>query len=885
MPAQDRLYRLFLFLLPASFRHEAGDELVQLFSDHRREASRQPFRLMGLWIAALWDLSMHGVAMRWADRPRPTLHGRRHMRAIWSDIRQGFRLVRRHPTTSLLAIATLALGIGANTAIFSLVDPVLIRSLPYPEPDRLVMVWEKRAREGVLTNVVSPADYLDWRRMNTVFEDMAALSPTSVTVTGDGEPARVNSAVVGPSLFDLLRVRPAAGRSFQAGDDVFGRHRVAIISHGFWQRRFGSDSNIVGRKITINSGPTPWEIVGVLPRDFSFINDYDLYLPLLLQVPGDAPPSRVSHQLDVYARLKPGVTMAQAVDAMDRLGQELEKQYPGESAGHGSHVMPMRDQYLGPVRDSLLVVSAAVGLVLLIACVNVASLLLARAATRQREMAVRSALGANRRRLIVQSLSESLGLSLLGGVAGIVLGVFLIRALPLVMPARLSVVGVENLSLDLRALGFAIALSILMGLAFGLLPALQASRPAAAEMLAAGGRGPAAIRRRARVALVVGEMALASLALVGAGLVIRSFQTTLAQPLGFEPVDRLVVTLTLPAARYPSREARLLGLDDLERRLGAIPGVKSIGAVDILPLGGGDARSGIAIDGRDSRPDEPPVRAHRRTVTAGYFHAQGIQVLRGRGFTADDSASSEPVVIINDAARRRYWGDADPVGSIVRFNPDTSVGHRVVGVVADVRHWGLTTDVNPILYRPQPQAASSSLTFVIHGATGTDALPNHVRGIVGAFDPNLPLADMRTMDEVVGRSVGAARAQTTLMGAFAVLALLLAVIGVYGVTAHVVAARASEIGLRMTLGARPVDVVRELLSEGVRHALVGLAIGIGLGVYLMKLGAAVLYRVAPWDPITLVAVATVVLSAAVLACLVPARRAMRLDPVQALRQE
>ncbi len=886
MTAHERVYRRLLLILPAEFRREAGDDLVALFADLRREA-HGPLALARLWIAALGDLISQGFAMRWMRRPRPALQvkeGKRHMRALSTDIRHGLRLLRSHPLTSTLAVLTLALGIGANTAIFSLVDPVLIRALPYPESDRLAMVFEKRAREGVLTNAVSPADYLDWRRSNTVFENMAALSDTTVTLTGDGEPARLTAALVGASFFDVLRVKPAAGRSFIAQDEINGQHRVIILSHQFWLHRFGGDPNVLGRKVTLNSAPAPWEIVGVLPRQFTFAEDYDVYLPLVLETAGEAP-SRTWHSLEVFARLKPGVTMPQAVDAMDRLGKRLEEQYPDESPGHGSYVMSMRDRFLGDVRTSLVVVSAAVGLVLLISCVNVGSLLLARAATRGREMAVRSALGAGRQRLIAQSLAESLGLASLGGAAGIVLGIVLIRALPLVMPERLSVIGVEDLALNGRALGFAIALSLLTGLIFGLLPALQASRPATSEMLAAGGRGPVAIRRRVRVALVIGEMALASLALVGAGLVLRSFQTTVAQPLGFETRDRLVVSVTLPVARYPSPESRLLALNDLQRRLQGVPTVTNVGAIDFLPLSGGDARQGIQIDGREPVPDEPPVRAHPRIVTAGYFGTMGIPILKGRGFSGEDSATAAPVVIINEAAKRRYWGDIDPVGSIMRFGADRSIGYRVVGIAGDVRHWGLTTEVNPMFYRPLPQAITSSLTFIVRGSEGTAALPGAVRSVVGDFDRNLPLANMRTMKEVVEKSVGAERAQATLMGAFAVLALVLALVGVYGVTSHVVAARTSEIGLRMTLGAKPIDVLRELLSEGLRHAGAGLLIGLGAGIALMRLGAAVLYRVEPWDPLTLVSVAAVVLAAAILACLVPARRAMRVDPVRAIRQD
>jgi putative ABC transport system permease protein len=880
----DRIYRALLRLLPADFREECAADMTQLFRDHRRAAGGRPLRLAGLWAAAIADIVSHSISIRRERRAlaRAAASTNRStpMRTFLGDFRHGFRLLRRHPATSIVAVLTLAVGIGANAAMFSVVDPVLLRPLPYPEPDRLVMVWEKRAREGVFTNVVSPADYLDWRRMNTVFQEVAAITEAGVTLTGDGQPEQLIAGVVSPSFFSVLGIDITRGRGFTADDEVVGQHRVIVISDRFWQRRFGGDPGVLGRALTINSGPTPWRIVGVLPRGFQFSTDYDLYVPLTLEAPG-AVPTRVSHYLEVYARLKPDVTMAQAVESMDRLGQQLETEHPDANRGHGSHVTPMREQFVGSVRDRLLILSAAVGLVLLIACTNVASLMLARAAARRREMAVRAALGANRRRLIAQSLAESLSVSVLGAAAGIALGALIMEMLPHVLPERLSVVGLESLALDLRVLAFVAILAVGTAVLFGLWPAIQASRLQPAESAVASARGPVSVKRWSRHALVIGEVTLASVTLVGAGLVVRSFQTTLQQPLGFEPHDVLTTGVSLPSTRY-TPDARRIAMIDLETRLRAIAGVTEVGAIDMLPLSGFDGRNGMQIEGREPSLDEPPIRVHPRVVTPGYFAALRIPIVAGRPFSAADAAQSEPVVIINEAARRRYWPGADPIGQRVSFGGNPTM-RRVIGVAKDVRHWGMTADVNPMLYWPQSQANAGSLVFVVRSTLAEPAIRGAVKGVIGGFDANLA-TEPRMFDDVVAESLRAERALALLMGGFAVLALLLAVVGIYGVTANVVQSRVPEIGLRMTLGARPRDIVRQILGEGLAATAAGLAVGLGAGVALMNLAEAVLFGVTPWDPVTLVGVSIVLLAAAAAACLIPARRALRVDPVQSLRQ-
>jgi len=881
MTTGDTAYRLLLRALPADLRRDFGDDMVQLFRDQREAIRGRALSIIRLWLAAIVDVLREAMASR-APAPRAdALPWGQVMRASALDIRHGLRLLRRDPASSALAVATLALGIGANTAIFSVVDTVLIRELPYDDPDRIMLLWEKRPAEGVMTNHVSPADYLDWRRMQSSFEHVAGFADTSVSLTGDGEPVQVPGAVVGWSFFDILGVHMQHGRSFRPDEERLEASRHVVMSHGLWQRRYGGDPGILGRELTINSRGG-WRVVGILPRDFRFGDTYDLWVPLVITAgPDGSPPTRVIHQLEVYARLEPEVTYVQALDDMDRIGRALEAQYPDMSRGHGAHVQPLREHYVSPVRERLVILLSAVGFVLLIACVNTANLLLARAAARRREMAVRSALGASRGRLIVQTLSESVALSSVGGIAGLGVAVLMLSALPLIMPDRLSVVGIEDIGLDARVLAFALALSIATGVVFGLLPALSASRPDMADTLNAGGRGAAGVRKAARRTLVITEVALASLTLVGAGLVIKSFSTILAQPLGFDPNGRLTMSVAIPPARYDTPQKRRAALMEIERRLTGIAEVAAVGGANIIPLSG-DSRAGVEIEGREVAENDPPTRMHPRIVTTGYFRAMGIPIVRGRAFGPEDRDGAMPVVVVSETSAQRYWPGLDPVGRRMRFVGDET-WRTVVGIAGDVRHWGRTGAVNPMMYWPQAQAGSNALTFVLAARTDAAAVAPTVRRAIGDFDPNLAISTVRTMDEMVSQSVRAERAQTILMGAFGAVALLLAVIGIYGVTSQLVTTRRHEIGVRMTLGARPRDILRQLLGEGLWQSIAGLAIGLAAGIALMRLGASMLYSVQPWDPATLTVVSVVLLAATLAAVLIPARRAMAVDPAYTLR--
>ena len=895
MSTGDRLYRLLLRLLPAGIRGDFGEDMVQLFAEHRRERSGQPLKLAWLWVTAVADVVTESIGLRREARqrrqqiaahpdesrgPHGLMPGGMSMHGFLHDLRHGLKLLGRQPGTSALAIATLALGIGVSTAIFSVVDAVILRELPYADAGRLVMLWEKRPAEGVLDNPVSPADFLDWRRRQASFDGIAAVTEAAATLTGQGDAVQIDVGAVSAEFFDVLGVRMAHGRAFDRNDEIFGRHRKVILSHGFWTRVLGANPAALNTSLELNG--TSWEVVGILPASFRYVTPgLDIWVPSVLERPNQPAP-RGSHQLSVYGRLKPSVSLDQAREAMDRVGRELETEYPVENRGHSAWVTTLREEYVGPEQTRLLVLLAAVSLVLLIACANVASLQLARSIGRRREMAVRSALGASRSRLVRQSLAEHLALALTGGVAGLLVAWLALRGLPVVLPEQISVVDVSEFSLNLRVLGFAALITLGTSALVGLLPALSASRRDAIETIKAGGRGHAGVRRRARSLLVVTEVALATLTLVGAGLVFRSFTSTLSEPMGFETHNRLTFGVSVPSARYATAEQRRLVLDDIETRLRGLPTVTAVGANVFLPLSGGDARTGIVIENREVIEGEPPTRMHPRVVTPGYFEAIGLPIRRGRAFTSSDTLTTEPVVIISESAARRHFRDEDPLGRRVQFGGDET-WRTIVGIAGDVKHWGLRQVVNPMLYWPQAQAQQNYLTFVIRTDDDPLAIVPAVRAQVAAADPRLAIISLATLDEVVGRSVRSERAQTVLMAAFGLLALVLAVIGIYGITSQLVAARVPEIGVRMTLGARPLDVLRQFVGESLRQTAVGLVLGLIAGALLMRLAEPLLYQIKPWDPATLAAVSVLLLAASLTACVVPARRAMRIDPATSIR--
>lgn len=874
-------YRLLLFSFPAALRHEFGADMAAMFAMQIDERRRQRRSLAGLWIRAVGDVLQHGMAERFGagGSPRPRRKGG-WMQAFLQDARYALRMMNRQRGVTLVCVLTLALGIGANTAIFSAVNAFLLRPLPYDDPSRIMTIWEKRAAEGVLDNVVAPADFLDWARQNSTFESMAAQLTLSVDLTGAGEPQRLFAGAVSPSFFNVLRVRPILGRDFRTEESVAGKPRVAILSHRLWSSQFGRDAGIVGRTLTLNS--TAVEVVGVLPASFEFPDErVDLWTPLILEGTPQ-PQSRSSHQLVVYGRLKAGVTVEQARADMERIGAALQQQYPDTNRNHGAWVIPYEQWLKGPVRSSLLLLLGAVAFVLLIACVNVANILLAKSAGRRREIAVRSAVGAGRARLAGQMLTESVMLAGLGGLGGLLIGWWGIQALKQLAPTDIQIVGWSHLRLEPRVLAFTAVIALATGILFGLLPAWQLASQDVGASLKEGGRSPGGVRRRVRVALVVSEIALASLLLVAAGLTLRSFQSVLEEPAGFRIDRSLTVNINLTGNKYRSREAVVATFESIEQRLASIPGVRGVGETSHLPLGGRDGRQGVTIEGREPTPDTP-TRAHPRVVSPSYFRTMRIQLLAGRSFSGQDGPPATPVVIVNETMARRYWPGASPINKRVRFNGTNDPWMAVVGVIADVKHWGLDARVNPEIYLPLKMGFGSTMTYVIDSDLDGTALAGSVREQIRATDPNLPVGTLRTMEDVASVSVGSRRAGMLLVTVFGLLALLLAAAGIHGVMSHLVALRTPEIGVRMTLGATPAQMMTAILREGAIQAIAGLAVGLGSGVLLMRTFRSVLYGVEPADPLTLMVVSLTLLATALAASTIPGRRAMRIDPVNALR--
>jgi putative ABC transport system permease protein len=881
-----RAYRALLALYPRRLRREDAPELLRLYRHQLRELRRQGRPTSAFVRRALLDLMQDVLRERAAQITSPFLMLRRNPVARWRfwvsafirDLRYGARVLWKTPGMTLVAVITLALGIGANAAIFSLLDAVVLRPLPYADPDQIVTLWEKRLPEGTFDNVVAPADYKDWAAQATSFSTIAAEAASTRDLSVNGIPERVLIGAATAHLFDVFQVQPVHGRVFRAGEDEVGRHRIVVMSNGLWQRRYGADPSLVGR--TIDLSGVAHEIVGILPPAFEFPGEpRELWVPMPLG--GEQP--RASHFLTVYARLKPGVTLEEARAEMDRIGAVLATQYPETNRDHAPHVRPLEDYLRGPVRTGVWILTGAVAFVLLIACVNVSNMLLARAASRRREMAVRAAVGAGRARLAGQALTESLLLSAVGTVAGLGVAALAIRALPALLSAREPIFGLDAVSLNGRTVVFAALSCVITGLVFGLLPAWHASHDDPNDGLKGGGRSAGGLRRKLRVALVGVEIALASLLLVGAGISLRSFAGVLAQPTGFESADRLTFEIALPAARYKDDAAVRNRMSEIELRLEALPGVRGVASSVFFPLTGAEARSGISVEGSVPVEGEGPRRAHYRPVSHDYFGTMGITLVRGRAFARTDDERGPPVAIVNQALADRYWPAGSAVGArVLRNGTDTWL--TIVGISANVRAWGPEQPVNPELYVPLAQQPFRFTTFVLHTQGDPLALLPAVRQTIREVDPALPVSRVRTLEELVAAATAARRSTTVLLGSFAVVALVLAVVGVYGVMAHVMAMRTGEIAVRMTLGAAPGDVLTSVMREGLAVAVGGLATGFAASLALLEVLRTVAFGIEPLDLVTYGAVGLVLTTSTLAACWVPARRAMRVDPAVSLRR-
>jgi putative ABC transport system permease protein len=800
------------------------------------------------------------------------------MQALWQDLRFGARMLLKNPGFTLIAIITLALGIGANTAIFSVVNSVLLRPLPYEAPDRLVYVWDSNPTAGFPRFASSPPNFADWRQQQQSFEYLAAFLGWSFNLTGRGEPERLQGARVSAEMFPLLGVKPLLGRTFSPEEDKAGKNRVALLSQALWRRRFAEDRNVIGQSITLNG--ESYTIIGVIPPGFRVPSQSEVWIPGGF----DDLTRRGNHMLGVIGRLKQGVTLAQAQTDMQTIASRLEQQYPDTNKGWGVQLVSLFDVVVGDVRLALWVMLAAVGFVLLIACVNVANLLLARAATRQREVAIRVALGAGRWRIVRQMLTESVLLALAGGVLGLLLSVWGVELLTSLSAGRIP--RVEEIGLDHRALWFTLLVSLLTGLVFGLAPALQSSKPDLNESLKESGKGGETGRRgnRARSLLVVVEIAMSLVLLIGAGLLFKSFLRLQQVKLGFQPENVTTAQISLPPAKYADRQQRNSFFQNLLQQLSAAPGVQSAGVVDPLPLAG-DSVWEFFIEGGPLLPNGGGQNTNFRRCTPDYFRTMSIPLLQGRLFTDRDTAESEQVVIINETLRRRFFPNADPLGKRIAFDGANGPWHTIVGVVGDVRHSGLEQEAGLELYRPFAQTPTRSVTLVVKSSLDPGSVVASIRREVSSLDAEQPIHSIRPMTEIVARDIAPERFNLTLLAVFAAVALLLALIGVYGVMSYAVTQRTREIGVRIALGAQSRDMLKLVVGQAMWLVLAGVASGVGGALALTHLMKKLLFEVESSDPLTFIAVSLLLTVVALLACWIPARRAAKVDPMIALRYE
>ena len=815
------------------------------------------------------------------------------------DVRYAVRALRRNPGFTSVAVLTLALGIGANTALFSVVNGVLLRPLPYADPERLVSIrniWGENRNPLDAVASISPAEYFDYLERMTAFESFGVYTPLVLSLTGDGEPERLSSAAMSAAVFQALRVVPATGRAFSPTEDVPGVH-VAVIGHGLWQRRFAGARDVIGRTIMVDGRATT--VVGVMPEGFRLpeqLSDPDpaeLFVPLGLS--RDSVTIRGSHFLSGVARLRRGVTAAQGSADVEAVARRFPIDFPSDypaKMNFTAGALPLLDSVVGQVRPTLIVLLGAVGFVLLIACANVASLLLSRTESRRREMAVRTALGAARGRLLRQLLVESVVLALTGGVAGVALASVGTRLLVALRPPNIP--RLDDIGVDVRVLLFALAASTVVGVLFGLLPAIQATRLDVQSMLREGGRGNSSGGRQgARRALVIAEVAIALVLLVGAGLITRSFVQLMSVDPGYRVDHVLTVPIDLPNARYPDAGRVITFYQELSRRVGALPGVTATGGVAGVPLVAARGDLGLEIEGRPVAPGEQRRRADWQVVTPGYFKAIGMRLVRGRAIEDADLETSPGVVVINEAMAKKYWPNDEPLGKRFRLGGRAGPGMvTIIGVVADVRQASLAATPEPEMYLAHTQfrfwgggGILSSLNLVLRTTGEPSALSRAVRGEITALDAQLPVGEFRTMEQVRGASVSQPRFLMFLFSTFSVVALAIAVIGIYGVIAYGVAQRRKEIGIRVALGARPSSVAGMVVKQGVVLAAAGIAVGLVLAFALTRFLAGFLFAVTPTDPITLVVVVASLGVAALLASFIPAHRATRTDPVEVLRAD
>jgi putative ABC transport system permease protein len=804
------------------------------------------------------------------------------METIFKDIRYGIRSLAKHPAFTAIALITLALGIGANTAIFSVVNAVLLRPLPFDDPDRIVWVWDTAPQLGTLPT--SLPDFLGWREQNRSFDRLAAFQSGSMFVDAGDGTTDTRVGLVTPELFSVFHVSPILGRTFTNEETLPGRFRVAVLSHSMWQSRFGSDPNVSGRTLQLN-GAT-YAIIGVMPAGFSYPDRAELWRPLPID-PAKLDPG--PHYLSVVGRLKPGVTLAQAQADMSVIAARLSQQYKEKNAGHGVKLEPLTNVVVGDIALALDVLLGAVGFVLLIACANLANLMLARVGARQKEIAVRTALGASRLRIVRQLLTESIMLAVAGGAAGLLLAIWTVRWI--VSLSADTIPRVHEISVDLRVAGFTLLVSVVTGVLFGLAPAIQVSRPDLTDALKESGRATAGLRRnRLRSALVISEVALSLVLLVGAGLMIRSFAKLNQVDPGFKPGQVITVGVALLPSKYPEDEQVAQGFSQILEHAANAPGVLSAGAISDLPLTGSNISDSFTIEGRAPIPKEAEPSTEYHIVTPRYFESMGIPLLSGRDIAPTDTRQSPNVVVINDVFARRHFAGENPLGHRLRLQGQERDPLVIVGVINNVRNIALDKQPTPEVYVPflqDPLFPSYQRAMTIAARTKSDpgAIAGTLRAALTSVDKSLPVYALKPLPEHLRDSLTRRRFNLVLLSVFGGVALLLAAVGIYGVISYGVTQRTHEMGIRTALGAKPRDVLKLVVRQAMVLALGGVGIGLLASLALTRLMKSLLFSVSVTDPMTFVAIAVLMTLIALLACLIPARRATKVDPLVALRYE
>jgi len=817
------------------------------------------------------------------------------METLLKDIGYGLRTLIKKPVFTLVVLLTLALGIGANSAIFSVVSAILVKPLPFKEPDRVIVVWESNPKLNFPRFGASVPNYLDWKSQNKSFENIAAFRYTVFTLTGRGEPERLRGGRVSADLFKVLGVTPMLGRDFLPGEDLPNASPVVILSYGLWERNFGSDPNIVNQTLTFDD--TNYTVIGVMPPGFNFppritvsgqtFEPADLWSRLVVQGTQGPQPSRGSHNLhQVVGRLKSGTPLEQAQAEMKTIAAQLEQSYPNTNKDWSVTLVPIHEQVTGDIRPALLILLGTVGLVLLIACVNVANLLLARSTSRTKELAIRSALGASSKRLIRQLLTESIFLSLIGGVLGILLAYLAIKLLLWVGPP-VSIPRIDEIGVDLRVLTFTLILSLLTGVIFGLAPALQSAKPDLIQGLKEGVKNRVTkFSRRGKMQnlLVVCEVALSLVLLIGAGLLIKSFWHLRNTDTGFDKSSALTMQIALPNRRYPDPPKRRAFYEKLISQVAVVPGVQAVGAVSHLPLSGDIFFLRFTLEGQVPGVFPNPD-AGIRVVSPDYFKAMGIRLVNGRFLTAQDTDKSTSVALINETMKRQLWPNEDVIGRKLMLDDGENVWREIVGVVADVKHSSVVADAGPEIYLSYLQDPIAAMTLVARGPSNPKALSSHIRNELTKLDGSLAAYNIRTTDELLSNSLSKNRFNAMLLGLMAALALGLAVVGIYSVMSYIVTQRTHEIGIRMAIGANRGDVLKMVIKQGMLMVLLGIVLGL-IGAFLLtRLLATLLFGISATDPIIFGLASLALILVALLANILPALRATRVNPLLALRYE